>query len=124
MNKTIGIDLSSDRLLNVASDLVDRHDYIGALKMLNKNAELNFNDEDAYMLYAEIFDDIGLHERCVNNLFRFMDCALGDDLVEAYEGLAVAYMNLGNEHFSAYYYNQLLMSSDEIDPEMRGEIMN
>ena len=124
MNKTIGIDLSSDRLLNVASDLVDRHDYIGALKMLNKNAELNFNDEDAYMLYAEIFDDIGLHERCVNNWFRFMDCALGDDLVEAYEGLAVAYMNLGNEHFSAYYYNQLLMSSDEIDPEMRGEIMN
>lgn len=124
MSKTIEIDLSSDRLIAIAADLVEEHNYIGALKMLNKNAELNFNDEDALMLYAEIFDDIGLYEKCVNFWFRYLDCTLSDELTEAYEGLAVAYMNLGNEHFSAYYYNMLLLDSEELDAETRGEIMN
>ena len=54
------IDLSGDRLIGIAADMVDNHNYIGALKMLNKNAEISGNDEDSYMLYAEIFDDLGL----------------------------------------------------------------
>lgn len=124
MKKTMKIDLSSDRLIAVAADMVDEHNYIGALKMLNKNAERNFNDEDSYMLYAEIFDDIGLYEKCVNSWFRYIDATLSDELSEAYEGLAVAYMNLGNEHFSAYYYNKLLSDADDIDAETRGEILN
>ncbi len=124
MKKTIDIDLSSDRLIAVAADLVDEHNYISALKLLNKNADMHFNDEDSYMLYAEIFDDVGLFEKCVNSWFKYMDCTFSDDFTEAYEGLAVAYMNLGNEHFSAYYYNKLLMDANDIDPEMRGEIMN
>ena len=124
MKKTVNIDLSSDRLLAIASDMVDDHDYIGALKMLNKNAETSFSDEDAYMLYAEIFDDIGLYEKCVNSWFKYIDCTLSDDLGEAYEGLAVAFMNLGNEHHSAYYYNKLLKDSEGLDAEMRREIMD
>ena len=52
MKKTIDIDLSSDRLIAVAADLVDEHNYISALKLLNKNADMHFNDEDSYMLYA------------------------------------------------------------------------
>ena len=63
MKKTIDIDLSSDRLIAVAADLVDEHNYISALKLLNKNADMHFNDEDSYMLYAEIFDDVGLFEK-------------------------------------------------------------
>ena len=124
MNKTLEIDLSGDRLIGIAADLVDEHNYIGALKMLNRYAEMYLNDEDSYMLYAEIFDDIGLHEKCINSWFRYIDCTLSEDLADAYEGLAVAYMNLGNEHFSAFYYNQLLMNTDDIDAEMRGEIMD
>lgn len=124
MKKTVNIDLSSDRLLAIASDMVDGHDYIGALKMLNKNAETSFSDEDAYMLYAEIFDDIGLYEKCVNSWFKYIDCTLSDDLGDAYEGLAVAFMNLGNEHHSAYYYNKLLKDSEGLDAEMRREIMD
>ena len=55
MKKTIDIDLSSDRLIAVAADLVDEHNYISALKLLNKNADMHFNDEDSYMLYAVNF---------------------------------------------------------------------
>ena len=124
MKKTTKIDLSSDRLIAIAADLVEEHNYIGALKMLNKNAESNFNDEDSYMLYAEIFDDIGLYEKCANGWFKYIDSTFSEDLSEAYEGLAVAYMNLGNEHFSAFYYNKLLMGSEDIDAEMRKEILD
>ena len=41
--------------------------------MLNKNAVTNGNDCDSLMLYAEIYDDMGLHEKSVNAWFRFMD---------------------------------------------------
>lgn len=124
MNKTIGIDLSSDRLIAVAADMVDDHNFIGALKMLNKNAELHCNDGDSFMLYAEIYDDIGLYEKCVNYWFRFIDCVGGGDFSEVYEGLAIAYMNLGNEHFSAYYYNKLLQDTDDLDADARKEIIS
>lgn len=124
MGKTVNIDLSSDRLIAVAADMVDDHNFIGALKMLNKNAALHCNDGDSFMLYAEIFDDMGLYEKCVNNWFRFIDCVDDADCSEAYEGLAVAYMNLGNEHFSAYYYNKLLLDSDDLDADERKEIID
>lgn len=124
MSKTVKIDLSGDRLIAIAADMVDDHNYIGALKMLNKNAELTGNDEDSYMLYAEIFDDLGLYERSVHSWFKFMDIADFNDMSDCYEGLAVGYMNLGNEHFSAYYYNKLLMDSDDVDEEQRQQIVS
>lgn len=123
MKKVSDIDLGEDRLLTLAADLVDDHNYIKALKMLNKNAALNGNDEESLMLYAEIYDDMGLYEKCVNGWFKYLDEAGFADLADCYEGLAVSYMNLGNEHYSAYYYNKLLSESDEIDPEMREEIL-
>ncbi len=122
MAEKLKIDLGADRLIGIAADMVEEHNFIGALKMLNKNAQLGFNDEDSYMLYAEIYDDLGLYEKCVNGWFRYMDLASPDDLSECYEGLAVSFMNLGAEHFSAYYYNKLLFESDEIDGETREEI--
>ena len=123
MSKTVNIDLSSDRLIAIAADMLDDHNYIGALKMLNKNAELSGNDEDSYMLYAEIFDDMGLYERSVHHWFKFMDVAHSSELSDCYEGLAVGYMNLGNEHFSAYYYNKLLLETNEVDAATREQIV-
>ncbi len=126
MNKTSAIDLSADRLIAIAADYIEDHNYIGALKMLNKNAVLNGNDEDSFMLYAEAFDDMGLHEKCINGWFRYIDYAgEGANLAEAYEGLAVNYMNLGQENFAAYYYNKLLIETNaELTPENRREIIN
>lgn len=124
MAKTLDIDLSDDRLISIAADLVDSHDYLGALKMLNKNRNISGDDEDSLMLYAEIFDDLGLYEKSVNGWFRYLDLAEDTgDLSDCYEGLAVGYMNLGNEHYSAYYYNKLLMETGELDEAARNEII-
>lgn len=126
MKKTAVIDFSADRLISIAADSVEKHEYIKALKMLNKNAVLNGNDEDSYLLYAEIFDDLSLSEKSINGWFKYLDYAGdGADFAEAYEGLAVGYMALGQDSNAAYYYNKLLMETDsELTPENRQEIIN
>lgn len=126
MNKTSKIDFGADRLLNIAADSIENHNYITALKMLNKNAVLNGNDEDSFMLYAEAFDDMGLYEKCVNGWFKYIDYAADlADFAEAYEGLAISFMNMGQESFAAYYYNKLLMETNaELTPENRQEILS
>ncbi len=118
------IDFSDDRLLTLAARKLDDHNLIGALKILNKNAELNFDDDRSFMLYAEVFDDMELYEKSVNNWFRYLDEAPEGDLADAYEGLAVNYMNLDNEHFAAYYYNKLLIETDDLPPDARREIID
>ncbi|MDE6558034.1 MAG: hypothetical protein K2K39_02895 [Clostridia bacterium] len=125
MNKTDRIDLSADRLISIAADCVENHDYIAALKMLNKNAVLNGNDEDSFMLYAEAFDDMGLYEKCVNGWFKYIDYAAdAADFAEAYEGLAISFMNMGMDSFAAFYYNKLLMETDsELTQANRQEII-
>lgn len=124
--KTSSIDLSADRLIGIAADYIEDHNYIGALKMLNKNAVLNGNDEDSFMLYAEAFDDMGLYEKCINGWFKYLDYAgEGANLAEAYEGLAIGYMNVGQQNFAAYYYNKLLIETNtELTPENRRDIIN
>lgn len=123
MSKSVQIDFSGDRLIAIAADMVEQHNYITALKMLNKNAEISGNDADSFMLYAEIFDDMGLYERSVHNWFKYMDLAEFSELSDCYEGLAVGYMNLGNDQFSAYYYNKLLIETDEMDSVTREQIV-
>lgn len=124
MKKTVDIDLSADRLIAVAADSVDDHNYIKALKMLNKNAGEDGDDEDSLMLYAEIYDDLGLCERCINAWFKYMDCAADESaLAECYEGLAVNYMNIDKPQFSAFYYNKLLFETHEMDDETREDIL-
>lgn len=123
MAKISKIDLTDDRLISIAADLVDKHNYISALKMLNKNAEISGNDEDALMLYAEIYDDLGLYEKCINGWFKYMDEAGFSDMTDCYEGLAVSFMNIGNEHYAAYYYNRLLAETDGMDGDMKEEIL-
>lgn len=121
MGSTSTIDFSADRLIAIAAEGVEEHNYIKALKMLNKNAVLNGNDEDAFMLYAEIFDDLGLYEKSINGWFKYLDYAGdGADFAEAYEGLAVNYMNMGKQDFAAYYYNKLLIETDKtLTPQNR-----
>ena len=127
MTKSIQVDFSFDRLVQTAEKLIDAHDYTGALKILNKNSELNEDLGYAHLLYAQIFDDIGLYERSINEWFKFLaysEFIDDEDLSDAYEGLAVGFMNIGNEQFSAYYYNKLLKNSAEIDEDMRLDIMH
>ena len=115
MSKTEEIDFSDERLLAIAADMLDDHNLIGALKILNKNAELNYDDDRSFMLYAEAFDDMELYERSINYWFRYLDEAQDGDLADAYEGLAVDFMNIDNEHFAAYYYCLLYTSPSPRD---------
>lgn len=125
MQKIVDIDLSADRLIAVAADLVDDHNYIRALKMLNKNAREEGDDEDSLMLYAEIYDDLGLCETCINGWFKYMDTAMSDTVMsECFEGLAVNYMNIDKPQCAAYYYNKLLFESHDVDEETRAQILN
>lgn len=129
MRKTQQIDLSEERLLAIAADCLEEHNLIGALRMLNKNAELNGNADGSYMLYAETFDDMGLYESCVNGWFKYIDfvsaCESTPDMSEAYEGLAVSYMNMGRDDMAAYYYNKLLIeTAEDLSQEAREEIIN
>jgi tetratricopeptide (TPR) repeat protein len=120
------MDLSQDRLLDIAGDYMEQHNLIGALKMLNKNAQINGNDEESYMMYAEIFDDMTIYDKCVNYWFKYLDYVEDGlaDYAEAYEGLAVAFMNMGKEDIAAYYYNKMLMETDaDLSDEARQEIV-
>ena len=126
MIKSIQVDYSFDRLMQTAEKLIDAKNFLGALKILNKNCSINEDLGYAHLLYAQIFDDIGLYERSINEWFKFLahsDFIDEDDLTDAYEGLAVSFMNIGNDQFSAYYYNKLLKNSAEIDEDMRLDIM-
>lgn len=123
MKKIQQIDLTSDRLVSLASDLTDEHNYTRALKMLNKNSELYFDDEDTFALYAGIFDDLQQYESCINFWFRFLDERVSGDLEEAYEGMALSYLNLGEEQFAAYYYNEMLIAAGGVSREEREQIV-
>lgn len=127
MSKIKKIDFSKDRFLSVAEGLVDEHEYIRALKMLKKHEEMNGSDKDTAMLYAEIFDDMCLYEKCIHNWFKYLYLNGGDTLNEdrsyAYEGLASAYMNLGNDEMSSYYYKELLYQSKVFTEEMEESVM-
>jgi tetratricopeptide (TPR) repeat protein len=120
------IDLSGERLLAIASRYVDEHNLIGALKMLNKNAILNGNDGQSYMLYAEVFDDMRLYEKSVNYWFKYIDYSDDyADLSDAYEGLALCFLDMNEDNYAAYYYNKLLMeTAEELTSEDREEIIN
>lgn len=111
-------------MLNMASDYVDNHDYISALKMLNKNAVVNGNCDASFMLYAEIFDDLRLYEKSINCWYKFLDTGATEDIDDAYESMALSYMNLGNEKSSAYYYNKLLIEAGEFSQETRRDIIS
>jgi tetratricopeptide (TPR) repeat protein len=125
MKKTVQFDLSKDRLISMAIDYVDDNNYIAALKLLNKNAEINGNNEDTYALYADIFDSMCLYERCVNCWFKFIDVAANPDYSDAFEGLASGFLGLGQENFAAYYYNKLLIySGEDLTDDERQQIVN
>lgn len=123
MGKITRIDLSADRLISVALQMADDHNYIGALKMLNNLAGREELSLDALSLYAEIYDDLGLYEKCINGWFCFLDSAVNEDLSDCYEGLAVSFMNLGLENFAAFYYNKLLEEANGFSAEERESIL-
>ncbi len=122
MKKVLKIDLSENRLLAMASDYLDEHNYLGALRMLNKNAEVNGNAAESYMLYAETYDDMGLYDESINSWFKYIDYTHGSEyanLADAYEGIAVNFRNRGDGGYAVLYYH--LMAHAASDGHISGE---
>ncbi|MCD8285681.1 MAG: tetratricopeptide repeat protein [Clostridia bacterium] len=117
MKKTYNIDYSGDTMLAAADTLFDDGQTIEALRILNRNAALNGNDEVSYFLYAEIYDELGLHDKAVHNLFKSLDYEEEVDPDECYKGLAVCYMNLGDKRMCSYYYSMYLNTSSGEEPD-------
>ncbi len=108
---------SEEFLYESAEKRYDRGDNMGALTMLNKRGEKYPPSADAWALYADIYESMDLYALAADAWFRFLDTCNEADFAEGYEGLAIAFMNMGNELRSAYYYHRAMESDEEADED-------
>ena len=101
-------------LLDSAEKRLKSGDYFGALTMLNKRAGMYAPSADASALYADTYEAMGLWELAADSWFRFLDTCNEADFIEGYEGLAVAFMNMGNDMQAALYYHRILAEGGEL----------
>ena len=106
--KEIRFDLSADALLDMAEAKLDEEDYIAALRLLHKSLELYGPGADEYADLAEAYDGMEQYEYAAYNWFRFLDVCAENEAVDAYEGLAACYYNLGNMPQAMFYYNKMV----------------
>lgn len=106
--KVVKFDLSAETLLDIAEKKLDEKDYVGALRVLRKSVERNGATVDEYEVFADIYDEMELFEMSADYWFRFLDSCSEEEAVDAYEGLAACYYNLGNERQAVYYYNLMI----------------
>lgn len=97
------LDFQEEFFMESAEKRYDSGDYFGALKMLNMRAERYDPSADAEALYADIFEALGLYPLCADAWFRFLDTCNEADFSEGFEGLSVAFMNMGDEFHSKIY---------------------
>ncbi len=118
------IDYSEDRLLSIADLKIEEGDSLCALRMLNRNVELGGTCADNFSLYAEAYEDLGLFEKSVNSWFKYIDADFTEEYTYAYEGLALNYMNIGQNAVSAFYYDKILKITDGISEIDRKQLLS
>ena len=116
------LDLSDEFLLERVENRLQDGDYFGALKMLNKRNEMYAPSADAEAFAADIYEGLELWQMAADAWFRFLDTCNEADFGEGYEGLAVAFMNMGNELQSALYYHRAFAEDGQLSPEGVSEI--
>ena len=110
------IDFSRKRIASLADKFYNEGDYLSALRMAYKELQTYGGDGDVFVRLSDIYEGMNLQGTAVNWWFRFLDVAEEEDLPDVYEGLAVNFLNMGQESASAYYYNRLI-DVDELLPE-------
>lgn len=123
-NKILKMDFSRSRLRERAEKYYDEGNYLSALRFTYKELSLYGGDGETYTRLSDIYENMELYSSAVNCWFRFMDNCSGDDLPDIYEGLAVNYLNMGNEAQSAFYYNKLIDADDTLTEEIRTNIVD
>ncbi len=116
-SRDLKLGFGDEFLLDSAETRFDEGDYLGALTVLNKREERNAPLADAYALYADIYEAMELWGLAVDAWFRFLDTCNEADFPEGYEGLAVCYMNLGNDFRSGFYYRRAYSEDMPFFPE-------
>lgn len=111
------IDYGRRLLKSQAEKSFGEGDYLAALRFTHREIELYGGNADSYARLADSYENMGLYTSALNFWFRYADCCSPEDLPDAYEGLAVNFLNLGNEAQSAYYYNKLI----DADSTLTGE---
>ena len=124
-NKTVKkIDYDIDRLGAMSDKYYNEGKLLSALRLAYRQYDLYGGDGDIYTRLADIYEGMGLHASAINWLYRFIDIAEVDDLPDIYEGLAVNYLNMGQENYSAYYYNRLIDADASLPIEAKQDILD
>ena len=105
-SRELKLDFGDDFLLDSAEDRFNEGDYLGALTILNKREARNAPLADAYAIYADVYEALELWELAADAWYRFLDTCNEADFPEGYEGLAVCYMNLGNDFRSGFFFRR------------------
>ena len=121
--KTKKIDFSHKRLGAQADKYYNEGRYLSALRLAYRQYELYGGDGDVYTRLADIYEGMGLHASANSWWYKFLDIASEEDLPDIYEGLAVNYLNMGQDSASAYYYNRLIDVDDQLSNESKMEII-
>lgn len=118
------IDTSRKRLALMADKYYNEGNYLSALRFAYKELETYPGDGDTYTRLSDIYEAMNLHGSAINWWFRFLDIADEEDLPDIYEGLAVNYLNIGNDSASAFYYNRLIDVDDSLPEETKMDIID
>ena len=111
------LDFSDEFMLESVEKRFQDGNYLGALKLLNKRNKMYGPSADAQALAADIYEAMGLWQQAADAWFRFLDTCNEADFGEGYEGLAVAFMNMGNDVQSALYYHRAFAQEGEFSSE-------
>ncbi len=123
-SKTMAIDYSRKRLAKLADKFYNEGKYLSALRFAYEELKGYGEDVDVFARFADIYEGMGLHLSAINWFYRFLDVAADEDLPDVYEGLAVNYLNVGNEAASAYYYNKLIDADASLPEETKMDIVD
>ena len=116
------IDFSRKRLASLADKFYNEGNYLSALRMAYKELSAYVGDGEVFARLSDIYEAMNLQGTAINWWFRFLDVAEEEDLPEIYEGLAVNFLNLGQDSISAFYYNKLIDADDTLPEETKLDI--
>ena len=120
--KVLKIDFSEKRLGEIADKYYNEGDFLSAIRFAYKQMELYGGNGEIFARLSDICEGMGLHGSAINWWFRYLDIATEEELPDVYEGLAVNFLNTGNEGQSAYYYNKLIDADDMLPDETKLDI--
>lgn len=124
-DKVMTIDFSEEGLLESAAERFEDGDFLGALEKLNLLCEWHGGNADVYAMYAEIYEELGQDALCADAWFRFLDTCNEADFSEGYEGLILAFTNMGDLAHANIYLIKLIEAGDSANlqsfPFLKGE---